>query len=61
MVHQFLRSRNLLIRFGTQKNNHKRGRRILLYLFTKRVIKQTVVITEGYHCYQLRIKYFTVF
>jgi hypothetical protein len=31
------------------------GRSLLLYQFTKRVVKLTVVIIVGYHCYQLHI------
>jgi hypothetical protein len=30
-------------------------RSLLLYQFTKRVIKLTVIIIVGYHCYQLGI------
>jgi hypothetical protein len=31
-------------------------RRLLLYQFSRRVIKLTVVILEAYHCYQLHTK-----
>jgi hypothetical protein len=32
------------------------GRSLLLYQFTRRVIKLTVAIIVGYHCYQLHTK-----
>jgi hypothetical protein len=41
-----LGSRNLLIVFVIRKNYHSRGRNLLLYLFIKRVIKQTVLVIE---------------
>jgi hypothetical protein len=34
------------------------GRSLLFYQFTRRVIKLTVVIIVGYHCYQLHIKFY---
>jgi hypothetical protein len=36
------------------------GRCILLYQFTRRVIKLTVVIIVGYHCYQLHTKFYLI-
>ena len=46
-VEQFaLRSINLLILFGIRRNCIRSGRSRLLYLFTRRAIKQTVVIME---------------
>jgi hypothetical protein len=36
------------------------GRSILLYQFTKRVTKLTVLIILGYHCYQLHTKYYKI-
>jgi hypothetical protein len=36
------------------------GRSLLLYQFTKRVIKLTVIIIMGYHCYQLHTKYYQI-
>jgi hypothetical protein len=36
------------------------GRSLLLYQFTKRVIKLTVVIIVGYHCYQLHTKFYRI-
>jgi len=45
---------NLLILFLVTKNCHSSGRNLLLYLFKERVIKLTVIIVEGYHCYQLQ-------
>jgi hypothetical protein len=35
-------------------------RSLLLYMFTKKVIKLTVIITIGYHCYQLHIKFYPI-
>jgi hypothetical protein len=37
------------------------GRNILLYQFTRRVTKLTVVIIGVYHCYQLHTKYYPIF
>jgi hypothetical protein len=34
------------------------GRSLLLYQFTKRVTKLTVIIIIGYHCYQLHRKFY---
>jgi hypothetical protein len=45
-----------LILFGIRKNCLINGRSLLLYQFTKRVIKLTVIIIVGYHCYQLHNK-----
>jgi hypothetical protein len=39
------------------KNSLISGRSLLLYQFTRRAIKLTVVIIVGYHCYQLHTKY----
>jgi hypothetical protein len=44
-----------LILFGIRKNCLISGRSLLLYQFTSRVIKLTVVIIREYHYYQLRI------
>jgi len=55
--HYFLRSTNLLILFVTRNNCHGSG----MNLFIKRVIKLTVVITEGYHCCQLHTKFYPIF
>jgi hypothetical protein len=33
---------------------------ILLYQFTRKVIKLTVVIIVGYHCYQLHTKLYQI-
>jgi hypothetical protein len=43
------------------KNCHSTGRYLLLYLSIKRAIKLNVVIVEGYHCYQLHIKFYPIF
>jgi hypothetical protein len=52
---------HFLILFEIRKNCHTSGRNLLFYLFIKRVIKVTVVIIEGYHCYQLHTKFYPVF
>jgi hypothetical protein len=46
-----LRSIISLNLFGTRKNCLISGRSLLLYQFTRRAIKLTLVITVGYHCY----------
>jgi hypothetical protein len=50
----------LLIVFGVRKNCLIKGRSLLLYKVTRRVIKLTVVIIEGYHCYQLHTKCYPI-
>jgi hypothetical protein len=50
-----------LIPSGIRKNYYSNGRNLLLYLFIKRVIKLTVVITEECHYYQLHTKFYPVF
>jgi hypothetical protein len=44
-----LRSTNSLIMFGIRKNCLISGKSLLLYQFTKRVMKLTVIIIVGYH------------
>jgi ABC-type glycerol-3-phosphate transport system permease component len=44
-----------------RNNYHSNGWNLLLYLFIKRVIKLTVTITAGYHCYQLHTKFESIF
>lgn len=44
-----LRCINLLILFGIMKNCLDNGRSQFLYLFIRRVIKQTVLFIEAYH------------
>jgi hypothetical protein len=39
--------------FGIRRNCLISGRSLLLYQFTKGVLKLTVIIIVGYHCYQL--------
>jgi hypothetical protein len=51
-----LRSINLLFWFGIRKDCLISERSLLLYQFTKRVTKQTVIIIMGCHCYQLHTK-----
>jgi hypothetical protein len=51
----------LLIGFGIRKNYQNSGRNLLLYLFIRRAIKWTIVITEEYHCYQLHTKSYPTF
>jgi hypothetical protein len=43
--------------FGIRNNCLISGRSLLLYQFTKRVKKLTVIINVGYHCYQLYTKF----
>ena len=54
----FLKSTNLLILFGIRKNCLRSGGSRSLYLFIRRVIKQTVVITGAYHFCQLCTKFY---
>jgi hypothetical protein len=49
-----------LILFGIRKNCLISGRSLFLYQFTKRVIKLTVIIIVGYHCYQLHTKFYQI-
>jgi hypothetical protein len=51
---------NSSILFGIRKNCLINGRGQLLYQFTKRVIKLTVIIIVGYHCYQLHTKLYRI-
>ena len=44
-----LRCINSLILFGIMKNCLNSGRSQFLYLFIRRVVKQTVVFIEAYH------------
>ena len=55
-----LRSTNLLILFGIRRKCLSSGRSLSLYLFIRRVIKQTVVITEAYHLCQLHTKCYPI-
>ena len=52
-----LTSINVLILYGIRNNCLNSGRNRSLYLFI-RVIKQTVVLIETYHCYQNTHKYY---
>jgi hypothetical protein len=45
----FIRSIKSLILFGMRRNCLSSGRSHLLYLFVRRVVKQTVVIIEAYN------------
>jgi hypothetical protein len=49
-------STNPLVLFGIRMNCLNSGRGLLLYQFTKRVTKLTVIIIMGYHCYQFHTK-----
>jgi hypothetical protein len=49
-----LRSTNSLILFGIMNNCLISGRSLLLYQFTKRVTKLTVIIIVGYHCHHTK-------
>jgi hypothetical protein len=55
-----LRSINLLILFGTRRKCLSSECSLSLYLFIRRVIKQTVVITEAYHLCQLHTKFYPI-
>ena len=58
-VEQFtLRSKNLLILFGIMKNFLRSGKSQTLYLFIRRVIKQTVVNIQAYHLCQQHTKFY---
>jgi len=39
--------------FGVRRNFHRNGMNQSFRLFMKTVIKLTILITRGYHCYQL--------
>jgi hypothetical protein len=51
---------NSLILFRIRKNCLINGRSLLLYQFTKRLIKLTLIIIVGYHCYQLHTKFYRI-
>jgi hypothetical protein len=55
-----LRSKNSLILFGIRKNCLISGKSLLLYQFTKRAMKLTVLIIVGYHCYQRHTKFYRI-
>jgi hypothetical protein len=48
----------LIILFGIRKNCLISGKSLLLYQFKRRVIKPTLVISMGYHCYQFNTKFY---
>jgi hypothetical protein len=56
MKHYCLSSINLWMLLGIRKNCLISERGPVLYQFTKRAIKLTVVIIMGYYCYQLQTK-----
>jgi hypothetical protein len=56
-----IKSRSKLFLFGIRKNCLISGRSLLLYQFTRRVMKPTVVIIGGYHCNQLHTKFIQYF
>jgi hypothetical protein len=47
---------NALIPFGIKENCLISGRSLLLNQFTSKVIKLSVIIIMGYHCYQHHTK-----
>jgi hypothetical protein len=55
-----LQSINSLILFGIRKSCLIIERNLLLYQFTKRAIKLTVVIILGYRFYQLHTKFYRI-
>jgi hypothetical protein len=50
-----------VILFEIRKSCLISGRSLLLYQFTRRVIKLTVVNIVGYHCYQPHTKFYRIF
>jgi hypothetical protein len=58
--HYVLGSLNALILFGIRNNCFRSGTTLLLYQFTRRVIKPTAVIVEANHCCQLHTKFYPV-
>jgi hypothetical protein len=50
-------STNSIILFGIRKNCLISESSLLVYQFRKRVIKLTVIIIMGYHCYQLHTEF----
>jgi hypothetical protein len=53
VIYFVLRSTDLLILFGISMNCHSSGKNQLFYIFINGAMKLTVVIIDGYHCYQL--------
>jgi hypothetical protein len=53
-------STNALIVFGIRNNCLISGRSLLLYQFTKRVTKRTVIIIVGYQCYQFHTQFYRI-
>jgi hypothetical protein len=53
-----LRSLNSLILFEVRKNPVIKGRNLLWYQVTRRVVNVTVVIIKEYNCYQLHAKFY---
>jgi hypothetical protein len=58
--HYILRSINSLILFGIRMNCLSSEGSLLLYQFTRKATKVTVVIIEEYHCYQLNTKCYPI-
>jgi hypothetical protein len=56
-----LLSTNPLILFAINKNGQISGWNLLLYQFTKMMIKLAVIITMGYRCYQFHTKFYRTF
>jgi hypothetical protein len=53
-----LKSINSVILFGIRTDCLSSGTSLLLCQFTRRVIELTVIIIEGYHYYQLHIRFY---
>jgi hypothetical protein len=53
-----MRSIYSLILFRMRKNSLISGRSLLLYQFKNGLIKLTVIIIEGYNCYQLHTNFY---
>jgi hypothetical protein len=48
------------LQFGIRKNCLISGRSLLLYQFTSQMIKLTVILIVGYHCYQLHTQFYQI-
>jgi hypothetical protein len=56
--HYCLQSTNILIPFGIRKNRIVSGRSLLLYQFTRRMMKRGAIIIVRCHCHQLYTKFY---
>jgi hypothetical protein len=51
---------NSSLQFGIRKNCLISGRSLLLHQFTRWMIRLTLIIIMGYHCYQLNTKFYQI-